>query len=624
MPKHKHTRDKLYYTQEEMRIKYYKNKKKENNNYFLPFNYCCVSLRPLNTCKNICCDRDGNLYNKYYLLSYVTKFHKNPITGKKKVSMKDIITLNIAQDNSGNFICPITLKVLNNSIKIIAIPETGNVYSYMAYQELNLSMNNFKDLKSDIPFDKKNVIILNDPQKRKIVKNFYFQNVEIEKDYMNKLVNNKIDLNLDENNLIDYKYQKIVNDIENDENKEDKIKALKDNNLIYEEEEENNLNKNNKNNNKEEIEGYDEYLILKEKINIIIDLIKKKNLLNNNIYLNNDLDMDLYKSMLELNYAGFYCFMVKENLWKKYFKLTDLNTITHTDNISKNNKMSITSTFFSAKGEKNILKKNGIPLFTELKEIYYPIIKRQQLKTYMILKTNLGKLNIELWSTRLTETVEKIYEILSENLNKVNKINYMTILDDEFLVLNDINFDVKIEKDKKVSIDKNIIKGPYVGYMVTYKKVCFFTNKNNYINKSDIYIIGTIFNKDESNVKDNNNIIINENNEENILNIYFDEIKKEKKGDIIIEKVEMINNPYIDTMKDILFKEIKEKYLISINNDEINNDIKIMKQLEKTQNEIDEKKSKNKSGTTVGKYLNQKRNSSFNIDKLQKFMNSEC
>ena len=380
MPKHKHTRDKLYYTQEEMRIKYFKNKKKENTNYFLPFNYCCVSLRPLNTCKNICCDRDGNLFNKFYFLSYVTKFHKNPVTGKKKVSMKDIITLNISQDKSGNFICPITLKVLNNSLKIIAIPETGNVYSYTAYQELNLSMNNFKDLKSDVPFDKNNVIILNDPQKRKIVKNFYFQTVEKEKDYMNKLVNNKIDLDMDENNLIDYKYQKIVNDIENDENKEEKIKALKDNNLIYEEE-----NKNDKNITQDEIEGYDDYLLLKEKINVIIDLIKKKNLLNNNIYLNNDLDMDLYKSMLELNYSGFYCFMVKENLWKKYFKLTDLNTITHTDNISKNNKMSITSTFFQAKEEKNVLKKNGIPLFNELHEIYYPIIKRQQLKTYMII-----------------------------------------------------------------------------------------------------------------------------------------------------------------------------------------------------------------------------------------------
>ena len=617
MPKHKHTRDKLYYTQEEMRIKYFKNKKKENTNYFLPFNYCCVSLRPLNTCKNICCDRDGNLFNKFYFLSYVTKFHKNPVTGKKKVSMKDIITLNISQDKSGNFICPITLKVLNNSLKIIAIPETGNVYSYTAYQELNLSMNNFKDLKSDVPFDKNNVIILNDPQKRKIVKNFYFQTVEKEKDYMNKLVNNKIDLDMDENNLIDYKYQKIVNDIENDENKEEKIKALIDNNLIYEEE-----NKNDKNITQDEIEGYDDYLLLKEKINVIIDLIKKKNLLNNNIYLNNDLDMDLYKSMLELNYSGFYCFMVKENFWKKYFKLTDLNTITHTDNISKNNKMSITSTFFQAKEEKNVLKKNGIPLFNELHEIYYPIIKRQQLKTYMIINTNLGKLNIELWSTRLTETVEKIYNIISDNLNKINKINYMTILDDEFLVLNDINIDIKIEKDKKVQVDKNIIKGPYVGYMLTYKKICFFTNKNNYINKSDIYIIGTIFNKDDSN-EDENNI---NNDDENILDDYFEKIKNEKNGvgEVIIEKIEMINNPYIDTMKDILFQEIKEKYLLSINNDEINNDIKIMKQLEKTQYEIEDKNGKNKSGTGVGKYLNHKRNSSFNFDKLQKFMNSEC
>ena len=150
-----------------------------------------------------------------------------------------------------------------------------------------------------------------------------------------------------------------MKEIEDDENNEDKIKALKDNNLIYEEDKNNNLN--NKN---QEIEGYDEYLILKEKINVIINLIKKKGLSNNNIYSNNDLDMDLYKSKLDFNYAGFYCFMVKENLWKKYFKFTDLNTIIHTDDISKNNKMSITSIFFQAKEEKNIAKKNGIPYET--------------------------------------------------------------------------------------------------------------------------------------------------------------------------------------------------------------------------------------------------------------------
>ena len=252
MPKHKHTKDKLYYTQEEMRLKYFKNKKKENTYYFLPFNYCCVSLRPLNTCKNICCDREGNLYNKFYLLEYVTKYHKNPITGKKHLSLKDIISLNLAQDKNGNFICPVTLKVLNNSLKIVAIPETGNVYSNMAYQELNVSMNNYRDLINDKPFEKKNVIVLNDPLHKRVVKNFYYQNVEEEKDYMNKLVNNKreFDKNDNERNiLLDYKYKKIVNDIKNNDINDEYngIKTLKDNNLIYEEK-----NESEKNN---EIEG---------------------------------------------------------------------------------------------------------------------------------------------------------------------------------------------------------------------------------------------------------------------------------------------------------------------------------------------------------------------------------
>ena len=426
MPKHKHTKDKLYYTQEEMRLKYFKNKKKENTYYFLPFNYCCVSLRPLNTCKNICCDREGNLYNKFYLLEYVTKFHKNPITGKKHVSLKDIISLHIAQDKNGNFICPVTLKVLNSSLKIIAIPETGNVFSNIAYQELNVSMNNYKDLINDKPFDKKNVIVLNDPLHKKIVKNFYFQNIEEEKEYMNKLVNNKkeFDKNDNERNiLLDYKYKKIVKDIENNdiENKYNGIKTLKDNNLIYEEEHENENNKN-------EIEGYDDYLLLKEKINVIINLIRQKGLTNNNIY--NNLDEDLYKSMLDLNYKGFYCFMVKEKLWEKYFKFTDLNSITQSDKLSKNNKMSITSTFFQAREDKNIKKKDGIPLFNELKDIYFPLIKRNQVKTYMILTTNISVLNIELWSTRLTETVENIYNILSNNLNKLKTISYIKLLDD--------------------------------------------------------------------------------------------------------------------------------------------------------------------------------------------------
>ena len=46
-----------------------------------------------------------------------------------------------------------------------------------------------------------------------------------------------------------------------------------------------------------------------------------------------------------------------------------------------------------------------------------------------------------------------------------------------------------------------------------------------------------------------------------------------------------------------------------------------MKQLEKNQFEI-EKKDKHK--INVGKYLNQKRNSSMSHDMLRKFLNNEC
>ena len=598
MPKHKHTRDKLYYTQEEMRLKYFQNKKKENTYYFLPFNYCCVSLRPLNTCKNICCDRDGNIYNKYYLLEYMTKYHRNPVSGRKPFSIKELVNLNIAKDKNGDFICPVTLKPLNSSLKIVAIPETGNVFSNMAYQELNVSMNNYRDLINDKSFEKKNVIVINDPLHKKIVKNFYFQNMEEEKEYMNKLVNNKKEFDRSDNErniLLDNKYKKIVKDVE-DNNDEDKngIKTLKDNNLIYEEE-----NEDIKEKNKDDIEGYDDYLLLREKIKVIISLIRQKGLTNNNIYSSN-LDEDLYKSMLDFNYEGFYCFMVKEKLWEKYFKFTDLNSITHSDKLKKNNNMSITSTFFQAREDKNINKKDGIPLFSELKDIYFPLIKKNQLKTYMILTTNLSVLSLELWSTRMTETVEKIYNIISSSLSRIKTLKLTKVLDDEFLIIEDLKIDIKIEKDKKIKVDKNVIKGPYIGYMTNLKRICFFTNKNKYINKTDIYIIGTVFDKEEK---------------ENILDEYFDSLKTNADNEINIIKLELINNPFLDAMKDILFQEIKEKYLSQINNNEINDDIKIMRQLEK---------QKDNEHSSVGKYINKKRANNVDYETFKKFLNNEC
>lgn len=56
--------------------------------------------------------------------------------------------------------CPISKKILTENSHIIAIKETGNVYSYEAYDELNKQIGYYKDLLNDVPFDPLNIITI--------------------------------------------------------------------------------------------------------------------------------------------------------------------------------------------------------------------------------------------------------------------------------------------------------------------------------------------------------------------------------------------------------------------------------------------------------------------------------
>jgi peptidyl-prolyl cis-trans isomerase-like protein 2 len=47
----------------------------------------------------------------------------------------------------------VTYKLLTDKSHIIAIKETGNVYSYEAYKELNKDAKNYRDLLDDTKFD---------------------------------------------------------------------------------------------------------------------------------------------------------------------------------------------------------------------------------------------------------------------------------------------------------------------------------------------------------------------------------------------------------------------------------------------------------------------------------------
>ena len=124
-----------------------RNLENNENNYktkinYLPFNYCSLSLHPFN---NPVCDEKGNIFEKKYIINYLSKYHKNPID-YSQLSIKNLITLNFYKGNNNKFCCPITLKEYSENTKIVIIKETGNVYSYEAYLELNKNIKNFKDL----------------------------------------------------------------------------------------------------------------------------------------------------------------------------------------------------------------------------------------------------------------------------------------------------------------------------------------------------------------------------------------------------------------------------------------------------------------------------------------------
>ncbi len=167
----------------------------------LPFDCCALTLTPFTN--PVCCiipsssssNNDqadinlgsasscnhGIMFENSEIIPYLLKHKRNPINGTN-MSTQSLITLNMdkEEDNpdEGNISnmkekqflwkCPILDKPFMNHTKIVAIKippgnNTANVYSYEAFQTLNLKPKNYIDLISGTKFHpKKDVIILND------------------------------------------------------------------------------------------------------------------------------------------------------------------------------------------------------------------------------------------------------------------------------------------------------------------------------------------------------------------------------------------------------------------------------------------------------------------------------
>lgn len=167
MGKRQHQKDKLYLTCTEWSNVYGGRRPDQRSRdevaqkiARLPFDHCSLSLQPIT---DPVCNEEGYTFDKEHLLTFISKFGCDPITGKKPFDIKNVISMKLHKNQEGKYHCPVLFKLFNENSKITCVEKTGNVYSHEAIEELNLKTKNFRDLLTDEPFVRKDLIVIQDP-----------------------------------------------------------------------------------------------------------------------------------------------------------------------------------------------------------------------------------------------------------------------------------------------------------------------------------------------------------------------------------------------------------------------------------------------------------------------------
>lgn len=166
MGKHKHSKDKVYKTVSELKSQHDRNNDLERSYLHrrLRFDSCCLSLSAISSQPYGLVDESQFCYvfERDLILQFLEKFRVNPITGLK-ITKNDLIPLQFHKNDEGQYHCPVTFKIFNQHSKIVANKKSGNVFSFEAYQQLNLKANHLKDLLTDEPFQRSDIVTIQDP-----------------------------------------------------------------------------------------------------------------------------------------------------------------------------------------------------------------------------------------------------------------------------------------------------------------------------------------------------------------------------------------------------------------------------------------------------------------------------
>lgn len=111
----------------------------------LPYYCCSLSLSPF---ENPVCTTDGDVFEMLYVVPFIRKFQKNPVTGKP-LKTSELIKMHWSKNEKGEYQDPISYKVFTDYTHIVCIRTSGNVYAYDTILELNKKTKNYFDLISN-------------------------------------------------------------------------------------------------------------------------------------------------------------------------------------------------------------------------------------------------------------------------------------------------------------------------------------------------------------------------------------------------------------------------------------------------------------------------------------------
>lgn len=579
MGKKRHSQDKLWITYKEL-VEDWGGKKNEEHKGSaikkLPFFCCSLSFMPF---QDPVCLKDGTIFDLVNILPYIRKFKKNPVNGKPLKS-SDLIKLNFYKNQEGEYHCPITYKVFTENSFIIAIQETGNVYSYEAYDELNKKPKNFKDLLNNISFNPENIIVIQDPNenRNRNILDFYFIKNKEDIDFIRFGDNSSEEFMNKKENFVNIpaRYKDLLDkyDEENPETKRklEIIKMINNNQSIIDEDERMKKIMN-------------DYVKFSETLKIIEKEIQ-------------DCEITDQKQLKQF-------FMIPTNVYIYHLKklnenITNSKSTTHDKFTEGKVSTSFTSTSFDPIFNNKLRKLTD----DEIRGKYQAIVKSRQSKGYVKILTNYGPLNLLIHADLAPKTSENFLE-LCQNGYYNNTIFHRLVKnfciqggDPTGLGMGGSSIFGKPFEDE---FNKNLLhKG---------RGILSMANSGKNTNQSQFFItlkatphldeVHTIFGEVVGNIK-----LLDE-----LESIGSDQNDKPKK-EIKILSIEVFSNPFREVISDFLLKDFSEKIMKEKLNEKIN--INLLASSEFS-NKFLQNASKSQTLSTsneVGKYLGKKRNTS--------------